>query len=204
MRRFNVLILCVLGLIVLPAGPLSAQSADRPLQAAAHLATIASSEFDSTDVGVGGRLSWSPFPLVGLEGEFTFYPGDFADEPAFSGSRVEGLFGATLGPRLGAVRLFAKLRPGFVAFSRAPEPFACILIFPPPLNCTMASGPTVFAVDIGGGVEWFPTDRTVVRVDVGDRAIRYPGPAFDRGRNVHDEDFFGHDLRVSIGGGWRF
>ena len=102
------------------------------------------------------------------------------------------------------MRLFAKLRPGFVAFSGAPEPFACILICPPPLNCTMASGPTVFAVDIGGGVEWFPTDRTVVRLDVGDRAIRYPGPAFDRDRNVHDEDFFGHDLRVSIGGGWRF
>ena len=204
MRRLNHLVLGFLCLSVFSARPLWAQSDDRVFQVGAHLATIASGEFDSNDVGVGARLSWHPFPLVGFEGEFTFYPGDFADPPAFSASRFEGLFGATVGPRLGAFRPFAKVRPGFVSFSEAPEPFACILIFPPPLNCSMASGPTLFALDVGGGVEWFPSSSTFVRVDAGDRAVRYPSPVIDNDRTVRDNDFFGHDFRFAVGGGFRF
>jgi hypothetical protein len=207
MRRVNQLVpgfLCLLCLSLLSARPLWAQSTDRSFQVGAQLATVASGEFDSTDVGVGGRLSWHPLSLLGIEAEATFYPGDFADDPAFSASRFEGLFGATVGPRLGAVRPFAKLRPGFVSFSEAPEPFACILIFPPPLNCTMAAGQTLFALDVGGGVEWFPSAGTFVRADVGDRAIRYPSPTIDSDGTVQDEDFFGHDFRFTIGGGVKF
>jgi hypothetical protein len=204
MRRLNQLVLVFLCLSLFSARPLWAQSDDRVFQAGAQVATIASGEFDSTDVGIGGRVSWHPFSLVGFEGEFTFYPGDFADAPAFSASRFEGLFGATVGPRLGAVRPFAKVRPGFVSFSEAPEPFACILIFPPPLNCAMASGPTLFALDVGGGIEWFPSSGTFVRVDVGDRVIRYLSPTIDNDGTVQDNDFFGHDFRFTVGGGFRF
>ena len=204
MRRLNHVVLWFLYLSLLSVRPLSAQTDDRAFQAGGQLATIASGEFDSTDVGVGGRLSWHPLSFVGVEGELTFYLGDFADAPAFSARRVESLFGATVGPRLGAFRPFAKVRPGFVAFFEAPAPFACILIFPPPLNCAMASGPTLFALDVGGGVEWFPSGRTVVRVDVGDRAIRYPSPTIDNEGTVQDTNFFGHDFRFTIGGGFRF
>ena len=204
MRRLTKLVLGLLCLSLFSARPLWAQSDNRRFQVGAQLATISSGEFDSTDVGVGGRLSWHPLSLVGFEGEFTFYPSDFADEPAFSANRFEGLFGATVGPRFGAVRPFAKVRPGFVSFSEAPEPFACILIFPPPLNCAMASGPTLFALDVGGGVEWFPSNGTFLRVDVGDRALRYLSPTIDNEGTVQDEDFFGHDFRFTIGGGFRF
>jgi hypothetical protein len=182
----------------------AAQDEGRAFQAGLQLAGAVSSEFDSTDVGVGGRLSWHPASLVGVEAELDWYPGDFADDPAFSGSRVEGLFGATIGPRIGALRPFAKLRPGFVAFREAPEPFACILIFPPPLRCQLGAGRTVFALDVGGGVEWLPSGRTFVRVDAGDRMMRYPGPAFTRDRTIRSDAFFGHDFRFSIGGGVRF
>ena len=204
MRRLNRLVLVFFGLSLFFVRPLWAQIDDRVFHVGAQVATIASGEFDGTDVGVGGRLSWHPLPLVGFEGEFTFYPGDFADAPAFSASRFEGLFGATVGPRLGAVRPFAKVRPGFVSFSEAPEPFACILIFPPPLNCAMGSGHSLFALDVGGGVEWFPSSGTFVRVDVGDRAVRYPSPTIDNEGTVQDDDFFGHDFRFTIGGGFRF
>jgi hypothetical protein len=163
-----------------------------------------SSEFDGTDVGVGGRFSWTPTTLIGAEAEVAFYPGDFPDDPAFSSSRVESLFGVTVGPRLGWVRPFARIRPGLVSFSEAPAPFPCILIFPPPLRCAMADGETVFALDVGGGVEFFPAGRTFVRIDAGDRAVRYPAPALDSDGTVRDEAFFSHDFRFAIGGGVRF
>jgi hypothetical protein len=168
------------------------------------LAGNVSSEFDTTDLGVGGRASWHPVPLVGVEGEVAFYPGDLGEPVAFSGSRVEGLFGATLGPRLGAVRPFAKLRPGFLRFGEAPAPIACILIFPPPLRCTLAGGRTAFALDVGGGVEWFSSGRTFVRVDAGDRIVRYPAPTIDSSGTVRSESFAGHDFRFTVGGGLRF
>jgi hypothetical protein len=180
------------------------QTSESTFQVGAHFTAVNSSEFDSSDLGVGVRVSWHPASLLGAEAEFTFYPGDFADDPAFSGSRVEGLFGVTVGPRLGRIRPFAKLRPGFVQFSEAPEAFPCILIFPPPLACRRAGGETLFALDVGGGVEILATPRTFVRMDIGDRLVRYPSPVIDGDGTVREDSFFGHDLRFQVGGGLRF
>ena len=99
------------------------------------------------------------------------------------------------------MRPFARLRPGFLAFRG--EPVVCILIFPPPLACQLAAGRTVFALDLGGGVELFAGSKTFVRVDAGDRMLKYPGPSFRNGRATQ-ESFYSHDFRVSAGAGVRF
>ena len=189
---------------LLLARPAAAQS-EGQFQAAVQFVAAPSSEFDSTDMGIGGRVSWLPGSLFGVDAELTFFPGDFPDDgPAFSGGRVEGLFGVTAGPRIGRLRPFVKLRPGFVTYQESPEPFACILIFPPPLQCALAGGDTVFALDLGGGVEFYPTPRTVVRIDAGDRAVRFDGPVFTSDRSVEEESFFSHDFRFAVGGGLRW
>jgi hypothetical protein len=179
-------------------------SAQGRFQVGIHVAAAASSEFDKTDTGIGGLLSWRPGALFGVDAELTFYPSNFADQPVFSASRTEGLFGVTVGPRIGAIRPFAKFRPGFVRFAEAPAPFPCIAIFPPPLVCQLAAGDTLFALDIGGGIEFQTSARTFVRVDAGDRAVKYPGPVIDSGGTVQDESFFSHDFRFQVGGGVRF
>ena len=178
--------------------PVSAQD---HFEAAAQIAVVHSSEFDANDTGVGGRFAWHPIDLLGAEAEMNVYPGGFPSASSFSPSRIEGLFGVTVGPRFARVRPFAKLRPGFLAFRD--QSIACILIFPPPLACVLAAGRTVFALDAGGGVEVFATERTVVRVDVGDRLLKYPGPSFHNGRATQ-ESFFSHDFRLSAGAGLRF
>jgi len=169
-----------------------------------QLAGAFSSEFDSTDVGIGGRVSWHQATLLGAEAEVTGYPRDFADSPGFSRGRLEALFGVTIGPRIGRHRVFAKLRPGFVMFREASQPFACIAIFPPPLSCVLATGKTVFALDLGGGLELSPTGRTFVRVDAGDRLVRYPRTVLETNSRVREGGFFSHDFRFAIGGGLRF
>ena len=169
-----------------------------------HAAIVRSGEFDATDAGVGVRVGWRTSSWLGVEGEFTLYPGDFADDRApFSSARIEGLFGATIGPRLGRVRPFARLRPGFLIFREPSEPVACILIFPPPLACLLP-GRTQSALDVGGGIEVSLTPRAFVRIDAGDRAVRYPGPSFDRQGEAHEDDFFRHDLRVAFSAGVTF
>jgi hypothetical protein len=204
MSRMSLRAVVYLCLLLSCARSATAQSDAYRFQAGVQLPVVVSGEFEGTDIGVGGRVSWHPAPLFGIEGELSVYPGELADEPAFSGGRLEGLFGATIGPRMGRLRPFAKFRPGFVTYREASEPVPCILIFPPPLHCALAAGDTLFALDIGGGVEWYPSDRTFVRVEAGDRAIRYPSPVIDSDGTVQDEAFFGHDFRLAFGGGLRF
>ena len=109
-----------------------------------------------------------------------------------------------MGPRFARLRPFGRLRSGFLKLREAPQPFPCILIFPPPLSCALASGRTLVAVDIGGGVEVFATQRAFVRVDAGDRVLKYPGPVFARNFTRRDDAFFSHDFRFAAGAGLRF
>ncbi len=155
--------------------PARAQS----FEAGAFVAGARWSEFDGNDPGVGGRFTWKARPLIGIDAELTWYPSDFPKGIAFTRSRVEGLFGATVGPRLARLRPFAKVAAGFLKVGATPGAFACIAIFPPPLNCALAGGDTLAAYDIGGGVEVDATARTFLRVDVTDRILKYPGPTFD-------------------------
>jgi hypothetical protein len=173
-------------------------------QVEVKLLSARSGELDSTDVGVGGRLSWHPRSSIGLEGEVGFYPSNIPEPVAITSNRVEGLFGITAGPRLDGIRPFVRVRPGFLRVGAAPQPVPCIRIFPPPLSCTLAAGRTLLTVDLGGGVEVDTPADTFLRVDLGTRLVRYPGPAFDRNRHLHQQDFVGGDFRISLGAGWRF
>ena len=186
--------------IALFASSTSAQS----FEASVHLASSQWSEFDGTDIGVGGRFTWKPSAVIGVDADLTWYPGEFPpDGVPFSENRFEGLFGVTAGPHLAGFRPFAKVGAGFMNVGGVNTPFACITIFPPPLACVMAGGETMQAYEFGGGIEILPTGSTLLRLDITDRVLKYPGPSI-ADREVHDEAFWGHALRFTIGAGWRF
>ncbi len=188
-------------LLFFAAPQITAQS----LEAGAHIATSQWSEFDGNDVGFGGRFTWKPSRMLGVDADLSWYPSDFPDTVAFSGNRIEGLFGVTVGPRLTRTRPFARAAAGFLRSSQAPEGFPCVAIFPPPLVCLMAAGHTMPAFAFGAGVEIDATDRTFVRVDAGARMVRYPGPSFRNGLSeIRDDNFWGTALRFTIGAGYRF
>jgi len=201
--RGGVLVVVVAAALVW-ARPLAAQTGDRAFQAGVHVAIADSDPFNTRDAGLGGRLSWHPQPLLGIEGEITFFSDVLTDAPPLTEGRLEGLFGATVGPRLGSVRPFVKLRPGFLRYLAADGPVGCIAIFPPPLSCVLAGGRTLFALDVGGGIEWYPIAGAFLRADIGDRIVRFPAPAIDAQGEVHDTSFSGHDVRFAIGAGVRF
>lgn len=181
------------------------QSAEGRFELGAQIASVRAGQFDATDIGLGGRVAWRPVRRVGVEAELNVYPREFPGDRAFSRARVEGLFGITGGLSLGPVTPFARVRAGFVDVRESPAPFACILIYPPPLQCTLAAGRTLPAVDLGGGVEIPMTPRAFVRIDLGDRLVRYPAPVFESNpRRIREQPFFGHDFRLATGAGLRF
>ncbi|HEX8029387.1 MAG TPA: hypothetical protein VF491_13030 [Vicinamibacterales bacterium] len=182
------------------ASAASAQS----VEATVHLASSQWSHFDGTDIGFGGRLTWKPIGLIGIEGDLTWYPGEFPpDGIPFTGNRVEGLFGVTVGPQLPGFRPFVKAGAGFMNVGEADSPQVCIAIYPPPLSCIMG-GQNMQAFEFGGGVELLPTGRAILRFDLTDRVLKYPAPSFDSDREVHDNPFWGHAVRLTVGAGWRF
>jgi len=189
-------------LVCLPIADASAQS----LAASVHFSSAQWSEFDGNDYGIGGRLTWMPSSMLGLDADITWYPSDFPPDTVvpFSGRRVEGLFGVTAGPTIGRIRPFAKAAAGFLAVGETPIAFACIAIFPPPLACVLAGGDTLPAYEIGGGIVVNATPRSFFRADIADRILKYRGPTLDSNFEVRDERFFGHAPRFTIGGGFRF
>lgn len=198
--RIWVLIVTLLAIGV----PASAQQTHAAFEVGVHFASARSSQFDASDFGAGGRVAWNATNLLGVEAEMTVFPGSFPDARGFSARRFEGLFGATAGPRIGRVRPFGRVRPGFVRYSAADEPIVCIAIFPPPLSCVLAAGRTMLALDLGGGVDLSITRSAFVRVDVGDRLVRFPGTVIDPDFIRHDRSFFSHEFRFAAGGGVRF
>jgi hypothetical protein len=197
--------LCVLiGILLLCPTAAFAQADPNRFELGVQVASTTSSQFDATDVGLGGRLSWRPIGLLGLESEINFYPKDFPAQGSFSRARVEGLFGVTMGPRVGAARPFGKARAGFLSVRGASQPFVCILIFPPPLSCELGAGRTLPAFDVGGGIELLRSRNAFARFEIGDRVLKYPGPVLDNKGAVRAESFLSHDFRFSAGAGVRF
>ena len=191
-------------LVVLMLGIGAAEVRAQSFAASVEFVSSRWSEFDGSDIGIGGRFTVMLGSMVGVDAEGVWYPSDFPDGISFSRNRTEGLFGVTVGPQLNRVRPFAKAAGGFLKVGATPGGFACIAIFPPPLACLLAGGDTLPALEFGGGVEVSTSGRTLLRVDVTDRMLKYPGPSFDSDFERRDEGFYGHALRLAIAAGFRF
>lgn len=137
------------------------------------------------DAGIGGRFGVNVSEMLAFETEVDYFPKDrFAQ-----GKKTLSLFGIKIGTRTDSAGFFTKIRPGFVKFSNEfVGGTGCDI-----LNLTAAcfAPRNHFALDIGGGFELFPTRNTVVRFDVGNLLIRYPGQN-------------SNNLVMNIGFGFRF
>jgi hypothetical protein len=203
-RSLLVLRTFVLSGTLLAVSVTPAHSADeRRADANLEIATTRYGEFEETAVGIGARLSYRALDWLAIDAGLVFAPGELG-RVAFSGSQREGLFGVRAGPRLGEGSVYASLRAGFVTFSDAPEPIPCIAIFPPPLQCVLAAGHTAFAVQFGGGGEIPLGARGLLRLEIGDLMVQYPGPALASGEAVLEESFWRHNFRAALSVGLRF
>ena len=175
------------------------------MKPALHLAASQWSEFDGSDLGLGGRLTWKPASLIGVDADLTWYPSDFPDRIAFSGNRFEGLFGVTVGPQLESHPPVRESRRGISALVRSAGAVSMHRDLSTATQLPDGSGTHDAGVS-RSAAEWRfdARRRTFLRVDVADRILEYPGPSFDPNFERRDDGFFGHALRFTIGGGVRF
>jgi hypothetical protein len=164
--------------------------------------------------GFGGRVGYNFSRYFAAEAELNFFP---QDDDVKAGRKIQGLFGVKAGKHFDKIGIFAKARPGFIRYEKGDYVFrsgiVCLTIFPPPLACMQPVARTNFAIDLGGVVELYPSERTIIRFDAGDTIVRLPA----RSVAAPDPDFgpgvlFGvpvpaetkHQFQGSVGFGFRF
>jgi hypothetical protein len=155
-------------------------------------------DFDTTDNGVGTRVTFNLADSFGIEGEVNFFP-ERRDNFAFvrplyvDSRRTQALFCVKYGMRSEKAGIYGKLRPGFVHFGEGRLSFG---IVSPGLQQTASA--TEFALDIGGVFELYPSRPVAFRLDVGDTIIRFNGEGLSRLRGAS------HNLQIAVGVAFRF
>src|SRR5438128_1742535 len=185
-KRMFRAVITALSFLVLSHQPVGAQSEVPKLELGAQFSVIRLTDLDTTEPGVGGRITYNLNRHLSVEGEFNFFP---REQTFFSGGqKIEGLFGAKYGWRSDKFGVFGKLRPGLMHFD------ALAVGCPPGLLCAaIAVRPieeTNFALDVGGVFEYYPSRHTAVRFDLGDTIIRYDG---------FTPSFTNHNLQFNVG-----
>ena len=165
------------------------------------------SEIGSTDSGVGtgagglgGRFVYRALPVLDLEGEIHYLPGNSAT----SGNHLQGFFGVKVGKRWEKGGIFLKARPGFIHFRR--DPFG-----------VQKPGSSIFSherasstepdLDLGGVIEYYTSRGLILRFDLGDSVIRYARRTIRTSEFVPPYEaggFTTHNWQGSFGIGLRF
>ena len=179
MKRKLWLMITAIG-ISLFFGPLKtrAQSGDLPkFEVASDFSSITFGR-GQTELGLGGRLTYNLNKDVALEGAGYFFPRK-CDFFCSRGRITEGLFGVKAGKRFKKWGIFGKFRPGVLSFSDGQFDFVPVTTIPPTGSGFfgfefVTRRLTTFAMDAGGVLEFYPTKRIVMRLDVGNTIIHYP------------------------------
>jgi hypothetical protein len=190
-----------------------AQVGGRKFEAGAVFTSITLSDFkartppgittgDSTVNGLGGRLAYNFTKNISLDAEGSFFPETHFGNQEF-GQKMQGFIGVKAGVRNKWVGGFAKARPGVMWFGDFSSPGTCS-------GTTFGSSCTVshekdFAMDLGGVIEVYPSERTIIRADVGDTIIRYASHTFGQFNNPRVlTAATKNNFQLSVGFGWRF
>jgi hypothetical protein len=167
-----------------------AQTSDHPITVGGFVGTIdLRGPVGEKPGGFGGRVTYDFNDNFALDGEAAYFP----QNPSGNFGQTVALAGLKAGIRQEKIGVFAKVRPGVVRFGG--DFFKAYNI----------QSQDHFAVDVGGVVEFYPSKRFVVRVDLGDTIIpfgqdtvRGPLPPYVTRPGTT------HNFQASIGVGFKF
>lgn len=157
-------------------------------------------QLDEGVSGVGGRFAYNFNKHLALDAEASLFPRRHLGNDQ-TGQKAQGFVGVRAGARTKYVGVFAKARPGVMFIGEVTSGFDC--------NSTsfgQVCRPehSHFALDVGAVLEFYPSSRTIIRVDAGDTIVRVKRatPGFFTGPQSSSE--ITHNGQVSVGFGYRF
>ncbi len=190
-------------LLTLATSNLKAQNRERKVEIGLHYTGINLRSIDSTESGGGVRFSYNINDYLAVEGQGNLFEFAIGDHPTDDVLAAQGLFGVKAGVRSHRFGVFAKLRPGVANFPEL-RMLRGLCLLSPTCDRSGRSG-NRFALDTGAVVEFYPTQRIIVRFDVGDTMIRFKNDSLFRGSShVGIEDGMSHNFQFVAGVGFRF
>jgi hypothetical protein len=149
--------------------------------------------------GVGGYASYRFYGVFYVDGDVLYFPrGTAFSGPHDGGTILQTLVGLKGGIRRNHFGFFGKVRPGINSYSDALTSLAS--------SGNSYSRSNSFVLDLGGIVEFYPTKRSTLRIEVGDTHIYFPTSSVSVGGEP--QSFPGgklqHSIQTVIGYGWRF
>jgi outer membrane protein with beta-barrel domain len=157
---------------------------------------------DNVVSGLGGRFAYNINKHFAIDAEASFFPESHLLNEEFA-QKMQGFIGLKAGVRHKRVGVFAKARPGVMWFGEFPTRGGCSTS----LFGTICgvSHEKDFALDLGGVFEFYPTDRLILRADIGDTMIRYPRHVFAiQPVPITVNAATKNNVQISFGVGWRF
>lgn len=182
---------------------LQAQTGDPKLEVGVHYTAIGLVAFDSRESGGGVRLSYNINKYLAVEAEGNIFDFRIGDHPTDDFLAAQGLLGVKAGLRNRRLGVFAKVRPGVANFPmlKVHRSFCSVL------QACEGSGRngSRFALDTGAVVELYPTEKIIVRLDIGDTMIRFRDDSFFSPSGlVRINDGLSHNFQWGVGVGFRF
>lgn len=157
-----------------------------------------------TEPGFGGYASYRFYGVFYLDGDLLYFPRhpDLSG-PHDGGSILQALVGLKGGIRRNHFGFFGKVRPGFHSYSQALTSITTSGF----LAATYTYGRSNnFVLDLGGIVELYPSERSTLRVEIGDTHLFFGSR--DLNINGSIEPIGGgkmqHSIQLMLGYGWRF
>lgn len=114
-----------------------------------------------------GRYTWNLSPSLGLEGSVGYLPGFQTSYGTDNGHELLALGGVKAGWRGRRFGIYGKAEPGISSWS----PGLWDGVGPAPEYQKIYHRRTDFTLDMGGVLEFYPTPRTIVRLDAGETLI---------------------------------
>lgn len=156
-----------------------------------------------TEPGLGGYFSYRFYGVFYADGDLLYFPqGTSSATPQDGGTILQGLFGLKGGIRRNHFGFFGKVRPGFNSYSAA---LTSQNTFTEPPTSAYARS-TNFVLDLGGIVEFYPSERSTLRIEVGDTHLFFPtrDVIIDGSTTSVPGGKMQHSIQLMVGYGWRF
>ncbi len=157
--------------------------------------------FGETVNGLGGRFGYNFHKHFALDTEFSFFPETHLGNRQF-GQKTQAFVGVKAGTRTRRVGVFAKARPGVMFIGEITSGFNCNGTS---FGQTCRPSHNNFALDAGGVLEFYPSPRSIIRLDAGDTIVhlRTATGSFLLGTPAGASDTT-HNFQFSVGFGYRF
>ncbi|HEV3470222.1 MAG TPA: hypothetical protein VG148_12930 [Pyrinomonadaceae bacterium] len=198
-KRFTFTLIALL--LVTPAAA-RAQTDEYKYEVGAVFTAVGAEDLEGASKGLGARFAYNLNEHFAVDAETAFFPSRHLGNSQ-TGQDAQGFVGVKAGARSKYVGLFAKARPGVMFIGESLAGFDCDRGGGFFRTCRPER--SHLALDAGVVTEFYPSSRTIVRLDLGDTIVRFRRA----GRNVFDgtqvsSTDITHNFQASIGFGYRF